>query len=184
MIGSLQAKRLRTEVMRDFAGGQKAAPHVAAMMRALPLPNQSSGASFGHEEPAMPNEEFDEREQILHYAARLQGLSLLRTGDTFALVQYKITGATLDEIAAFLTADRSPAIANRGAEEHRRADLRAMLKAERALLVEFEEDKRRAGERNSDHQATEAALAEIRRRIAEIQEANQAEASGAARRPQ
>ena len=85
----------------------------------------------------MPGEVFDELEQVLHYAARLQGLSLLRTGDRFALVDYKITGATLDEIAAFLTADRSPAIENGRVEERRRADLRAMLKAERALLVEF-----------------------------------------------
>jgi hypothetical protein len=69
----------------------------------------------------------DEREQILQYAVRLQGLSLLRTGDTFALVEYKITGATLDEIAAFLAADRSPVIENRRVEEHRRADLRVML---------------------------------------------------------
>ena len=58
----------------------------------------------------MPDEEIDEREQVLQYAARLQGLSLLRTGDTFALVEYKINGATLDEIAAFLTADRTPAL--------------------------------------------------------------------------
>jgi hypothetical protein len=71
----------------------------------------------------MPDEEIDEREQVLQYAARLQGLSLLRTGDTFALVEYKINGATLDEIAAFLTADRTPAIDC--IEEHRRADLRA-----------------------------------------------------------
>ena len=126
----------------------------------------------------MPNEELDEREQILHYAARLQGLSLLRTGDTFALVQYKIADATLDEIAAFLTDDRGLATEDRRTEEHRRADLRAMLKAERTLLVEFEEqEKRKAGERSSDLEATEAALAEYRRRIAELQEANQAAAS-------
>ena len=115
----------------------------------------------------MPGEVFEELEQVLHYAARLQGLSLLRTGDRFALVDYKITGATLDEIAAFLTADRTPAIDR--IEEHRRADLRAMLKAERALLVEFEEKKRTAGDRNSHPEATAAALAEIRRRITEIQ---------------
>ena len=44
-----------------------------------------------------------------------------------------------------------------------------MLKAERALLVEFEEKKRTAGDRNSHPEATAAALAEIRRRITEIQ---------------
>ena len=125
----------------------------------------------------MPDEEMDEREQVLQYAARLQGLSLLRTGDTFALVEYKITGATLDEIAAFLTADRSPVIEIRRVEEHRRADLRAMLKAERALLVEFEEKKRAAGDRNSDPEAIAAALAEIRRRITEMQKADEPDAS-------
>jgi len=133
----------------------------------------------------MPNDELDEREQILHYAARLRGLSLLRTGETFALVQYKIADATLDEIAAFLTDDRSPAVDNHRAEDHRRADLRAMLKAERALLVEFEEqEKRKAGERSSELETTEAALAEIRRRIAELQEASQAAASNGASQSQ
>ena len=46
----------------------------------------------------MPNE--DEREQALHHAARLKGLSLVRTGDAFALAVY--TAATLNEIADFL----------------------------------------------------------------------------------
>src|SRR6516165_1543405 len=136
------------------------------------------------EEPRMPDEEIDEREQVLQYAARLQGLSLLRTGDTFALVEYKITGATLDEIAAFLTAHRSPVIEIRRVEEHRRADLRAMLKAERALLVEFEEKKRAAGDRNSDPEAIAAALAEIRRRITEMQKADEPDASSVTRRTQ
>ena len=122
----------------------------------------------------MPNEEFDEREQALHYAARLKGLSLVRTGDTFALA--RVIGATLDEIAAFLSTDGSPEVENRRAAEDRRADLRAMLKAEHALIVEFEE-KRKAGVRSHNHETTEAALAEIRRRIAEIQEANQTEVS-------
>jgi hypothetical protein len=119
----------------------------------------------------MPNEEFDEREQILHDAARLQGLSLLRTGDTFALVQYRIADATLDEIAAFLTADNGPAVESRRIDDNRRADLRALFKAERAMLVEFEERKRRAGG-SSDQAAAEAALAEIRRRIEELQQAS------------
>ena len=107
--------------------------------------------------------ELDEREQVLHYAARLQGLSLLRTGDTFALVEYKIAGATLDEIAGFLSADRSRGTENRRGEEHRRADLRALLKAERALLVEFEEQVCSAREQSSELESTEAVLAEIRR---------------------
>jgi hypothetical protein len=119
----------------------------------------------------MPSEEFDEREQILHDAARRQGLSLLRTGDTFALVQYKIADATLDEIAAFLTADNGPAVESRRIDDNRRADLRALFKAERAMLVEFEERKRKAGQGHSDQAAAEAALAEIRRRIEELQQA-------------
>jgi hypothetical protein len=128
--------------------------------------------------PKMPNEEFDEREQALHYAARLKGLSLVRTGNTFALAQ--VTGATLDEIAAFLATDGNPEVENRRVEQQRRADLRAMLKAEHALILEFEEEKRRAGERSPNHETTEAALAEIRCRIAEIQEAQQTEASNVA----
>jgi hypothetical protein len=121
----------------------------------------------------MADEQFDEREQVLQYAARLQGLSLVRTGDTFALVEYKIADATLDEIAGFLTADRSAGTESRRAKEQRRTDLRAMLKAERTLLIEFKEQMRRGGERSSDPASTEAALAEIRRRIAELQDANQ-----------
>lgn len=128
----------------------------------------------------MPNEQFDEREQVLRYAARLKNLSLVRAGDTFTLAQYMLTGATLDEIAAFLATDRSPDVEIGRAEEHRRADLLAMLKTERALLVELEEEKRRTGERSANHNTTETALAEIRRRIAEIQEAKQTEASNVA----
>ncbi len=115
----------------------------------------------------MTNEAPDEREQALHYAARLRGLALVRTGDKFALAQYLVTDATLDEIAAFLGSEGG---AEGGAAQgDRRADLRAMLKAEHALLVEIEQEKRRAGERSRDRTSTEAALAEIRRRIAEIQ---------------
>jgi hypothetical protein len=124
--------------------------------------------------------QFDEYEQALHHAARLRGLALVRTGDTFALVQYKVTGATLDEIAAFLQADRGPEI-----EDHRRADLRAMLKAERLLLAELAQEKRPAGERDADQgAATEAALAEIRRRIAEIQRSNRTEVPNVVPQPQ
>jgi hypothetical protein len=114
----------------------------------------------------MPNE--DEREQALRYAARLKGLSLVRTGDTFALALY--TAATLDEIAAFLATDASPDV------EDRRADLRAMLRAERALIAELEEEKPKGDARGSGHNTIEAALAEIRRKIAEIQDAKQTEA--------
>jgi hypothetical protein len=110
----------------------------------------------------------DEREQALHYAARLRGLSLVRTGDTYALVHYLVTDASLDDIAAFLTADDASAEPG-AAHGDRRADLRAMLKAERALLGEIEQERRKAGERNRESASTEAALAEIRRRIAEIQ---------------
>lgn len=114
----------------------------------------------------MPNE--DEREQALRYAARLKGLSLVRTGDTFALALY--AAATLDEIAGFLAADAGPDV------EDRRADLRAMLKAERALIAELEEEKRKSG--GSGHDTIEAALAEIRRKIAEIQDAKRTAAPG------
>jgi predicted aminopeptidase len=115
----------------------------------------------------MPKE--DEREQALHHAARLRGLSLVRADDTFALAVY--TAATLDEIAAFLATDATPDVEYRRVEEQRRADLLAMLKSERALIAELEAEKQQTDASGSDHAATEAALAEIRRRIAEIQQA-------------
>ena len=111
-----------------------------------------------------------QRLRALHHAARLQGLSLIRTGDTFALVDYKLTGATLDEIAAFLTSDRKSGTENRRTEASRRIDLGAMLKAERTLIAELEQEKRKSGAKPSDAETAEVALAEIRRRIAEIQE--------------
>ena len=109
----------------------------------------------------------DERVQALYYAAKLRGLSLVRSGEKFALVQYVVADASLDEIAAYLAADD-------GAEppatlDDRRADLRAMIKAERALLAQMEQKERQAGGQNDERAATEAALAEIRRRIREIQ---------------
>jgi hypothetical protein len=110
----------------------------------------------------------DEREQALHYAARLRGLSLVRSGDRYALVHYLVADASLDDIAAFLIADDGNAEPG-AAPGDRRADLRAMLKAERALLGEIEQEQRKAGERGRERATTEAALAEIRRRIAELQ---------------
>jgi hypothetical protein len=141
----------------------------------IPAKPTTSYSVAVNEEPEMPHEEFDERERALQYAARLKGLTLIRTGDTFALA--KITDATLDEIAAYLASDGRPEIENLPAQEQRRADLRAMLKAERALIAEIAQEKRGADMRNLDHKSTEAALAEIRRRIAEIQEAKPTETS-------
>ena len=110
----------------------------------------------------------DEREQALQYAAKLRGLSLVRVGDRFALARYLVSDASLDEIAAFLAADEGDAAAE-APQADRRANLRAMLKAERALLAEIEQQKRTAGQRGQERAGTEAALADIRRRIAEIQ---------------
>jgi len=115
----------------------------------------------------MPNE--DEREQALRHAARLRGLSLVRTGDAFALALY--TAATLDDIAAFLATDAGSDVGDR------RADLVAMLRAERALIAELDEEKRESGASGSGHDTIEAALAEIRRKIAEIQDAKRTEAT-------
>ncbi len=114
----------------------------------------------------MTNEAPDEREQALHYAARLRGLSLVRSGEKFTLARYLLTDATLDQVAAFLASDREADSEKAG---NRRADLRAMLKAEHTLLVEMEQEKRRLGERSRERTSTELALAEIRQRIAEIQ---------------
>ena len=117
----------------------------------------------------MTNEAPNQREQALHYAATLRGLALVRTDNKYALAEYKLTDATLDEIAAFLAADGRPGAGPGPAGGDRRTNLRAMLKAEHALLAEIGQEKRRAGERSRDHATTEAALAEIRRRIAEMQ---------------
>lgn len=117
----------------------------------------------------MTDEAPNQHEQALHYAATLRGLSLVRTGNKYALAEYKLTDATLDEIAAFLASEGSPGAGSSRAEGDRRTNLRAMLKAEHALLAEIGQEKRRAGERSRDHATTEAALAEIRRRIAEMQ---------------
>lgn len=108
----------------------------------------------------------DEREQALHYAARLRGLTLARSGEKYALVHYVLDDASLDEIAAFLASETSDE--RRAPDGDRRADLRAMLKAERALLVEMEQAARQDDE-SRDRAATEAALVEIRRRITEMQ---------------
>ena len=117
----------------------------------------------------MTNEAPNQREQALHYAATLRGLALVRTDNKYALAEYKLTDATLDEIAAFLASDGSPGAGPSPAGGDRRTNLRAMLKAEHALLAEIGQEKRRAGERSRDHATTDAALAEIRRRIAEMQ---------------
>jgi hypothetical protein len=114
----------------------------------------------------MPNE--DEREQALHHAARLKGLALVRTGDAFALAVY--TAATLDEIADFLAADWPPDARHRRVEEDRRADLWAILRTERALIAELEEEKRKVRTGGPQQETIEAALTNIRRRIAEIED--------------
>jgi hypothetical protein len=109
----------------------------------------------------------DEREEALHYAAKLRGLSLVRTGDRFALVQYLLTDASLDEVASYLAGDDDSAPPATGGD--RRASLRAMLKAERVLLAEMEQVKQQASAAGRERTTTESALAEIRRRIAELQ---------------
>jgi DNA-directed RNA polymerase subunit K/omega len=108
----------------------------------------------------------DGREQALQYAAGLKGLTLVRSGDKYALVHYALNDASLDEVEAFLASDTEAGLD--AAQGGRRADLRAMLKAERALLVEMA-DKRETDEGGGERASTEAALAEIRRRIAELQ---------------
>jgi hypothetical protein len=57
----------------------------------------------------------DTRENNLRHAARMRGLSLIRTTAGYVLVEYKLTGATLDEIERFLGTDGS-----REAEQRRR----------------------------------------------------------------
>jgi hypothetical protein len=128
----------------------------------------------------MPNKELEQREEALRYAARLNGLTLIRTGDTFALADCKLTDVTLDEIAGFLSNDGSPGAEYRPAEENRRANLRALLKAEHSMMAEREDEKRKMHEcqmaesripqaKNSPT-TTESDLVAIRRRLAEIEE--------------
>jgi hypothetical protein len=116
----------------------------------------------------------NQREQALQQAARLKGLSLVRTGDVFALAVY--TAATLDEIADFLATDSPPDA--RRIEEDRRADLWAILKVERALIAELEEEKRKDRSGGLGQETIEAKLAEIRRRIAEIEDTKRGQALG------
>ena len=125
----------------------------------------------------MSNEEFDPREQALQYAARLKGLTLVRTGNTYALAEFRLSGATLDDIAAYLAADDGADDA--APEARRRSDLHALLKAEHAMMAELETARRKANARGDDRLATEAALAEIRRRIMELSKDRQANAPGA-----
>jgi|SRR5689334_4678344 len=123
----------------------------------------------------MGDDDVDAREEALRYAAGLKGLSLVRTGDTFAVAEFKLSGATLDQVAAYLAADPAEEHGEsvRGLDEHRRSDLRALLKAERAMLAELETDRRRAHARSEESTTTERALAEIRRRIAELSQGSE-----------
>jgi hypothetical protein len=123
----------------------------------------------------MGDDDVDAREEALRYAAGLKGLSLVRTGDTFAVAEFKLSGATLDQVAAYLAADpaEAPGESVRGLDEHRRSDLRALLKAERAMLAELETDRRKAHARSEESTTTERALAEIRRRIAELSQGSE-----------
>lgn len=123
----------------------------------------------------MGDDDVDAREEALRYAAGLKGLSLVRTGDTFAVAEFKLSGATLDEVAAYLAADpaEEPGESVRGLDEHRRSDLRALLKAERAMLAELDNERRKADARSEESTTTERALAEIRRRIAKLSQGSE-----------
>jgi uncharacterized protein YlxW (UPF0749 family) len=109
----------------------------------------------------------DEREQALHYAARLRGLSLIRNGNRFSLAKYLLTNASLDDVASYLAEDDDSEPA--APEGDRRASLRALIKAERALLAEMERVQQAARDGRRDRAETDTALAEIRRRLAELQ---------------
>ena len=111
----------------------------------------------------------NEHEQALQYAAKLRGLTLVRTANGYALARYVLRDASLDEVARYLAEDDD---ATEPAETFgdRRASLREMLKAERALLAEMEQVQRKAAAEGHDRATTETALSEIRRRIAELQD--------------
>jgi hypothetical protein len=124
----------------------------------------------------MADEARSAREQALQYAARLQGLTLIRTGETYALADIKLAGATLDQVASFLSADG--AVPDAQPQTHRRSDLQALLKAEHAMRAELDAQKHTSQQPTDERAATEAALAEIRRRIAEIAEERRESAAG------
>lgn len=107
----------------------------------------------------------DEREQALQYAAKLRGLSLVRSGNRYALARYVLRDASLDDVASYLAGDDDA----EPAETDRRASLRAMIKAERKLIAEMEQVQRKAEAEGRDRATTEQALSEIRRRLAELQ---------------
>ena len=125
----------------------------------------------------MPNKKSDQQEETLRYAARLNGLALIRTGDTFALANYELTDVTLDEVAGFLGSNVSSEAEYRIAPENRRANLRAMLKAEHAMMTDREEEKRKSCDRRGaeprisltkhNQTPTETELIAIRRRLTE-----------------
>ena len=102
----------------------------------------------------------------------MKGLSLVRTGDAFALAIY--TAATLDEVADFLATDRLMTLDIAASRRTARRPW-AVLKAERALIAELEEQKRNLRAGGIDHETIEAKLAEIRRRIAEIEDTTRAQ---------
>jgi len=126
----------------------------------------------------MPNRKFDQQEEALGYAAGLNGLALIRTGDMFALANYRLTGATLDEIAGFLGTDVSSEAEYHSTQEGRRANLQAMLKAEHSMMAEREQEKRKAHRRvgesripaKTNQTITKTELIAIHRRLAEIEE--------------
>jgi hypothetical protein len=73
----------------------------------------------------------EDREDALRYAARLRGLSLIRmAAGSFALARYECTGATLDEIEAYLGTDGSSEAEHRAQEERRQAQQQSMLDAQ------------------------------------------------------
>jgi flagellar motility protein MotE (MotC chaperone) len=89
----------------------------------------------------------DTRENNLRHAARMRGLSLIRATTGYVLVEYKLTGATLDEIERFLGTDGSREAGQRRREEQQLADktvrwLNATLKMFRKQDEERERDLR------------------------------------------
>jgi hypothetical protein len=91
----------------------------------------------------MAMNELHEREEALRQAARMRGLSLVTTGDTFALVRCE---ATLDEIEAFLGTDDYREAEYRRAEELKLANREAMLKAQVEMIRRVEAETQREHE--------------------------------------
>jgi hypothetical protein len=122
----------------------------------------------------------DTREDDLRYAALTRGLALIHTATGYALAEYKLTGASLDDVERYLGTDGSSEARQRDADERRQRDHEHWTKVTIAALEkraeEREQDKQRQMEMLKKSQIksslqqkpTGAEIAEIRDRLRKV----------------